>query len=161
MSGPADSGAVVDAFLRPGGVAVDRLAVASRTADGWEEMTHPQLARSCDRVAARLAARGVRPGDRVVLVGDAGGRWVAALLAILRLGAVAVPLDPRLTVAEMAPMVAASTPATVISQAELDELDIDGEGDVDVVGGLRHPDDAAMVVWTSGTTGAPKGVTLS
>lgn len=157
-----DSGQFVDAFLHAGDGGDDLPAVATGTAGGWQELTYGELARRVDRVAAGLAARGVRPGERVVLVADAGPSWVATLLGILRCGAVAVPLDPGLTEDEMAPMVARSSPAAVLGPEELDGIgDSRPAAPAGPVGAPRRLDDAAMVVWTSGTTGAPKGVTLS
>ena len=140
------------------------LAVATRTGDGWDEASFADLARRTTVVATRLASLGVAPGDRVVLAAPAGGWWVAALLGILHRGAVAVPLDPSLTESERAPMVARSAPAAVLDAAALADLAAAGEDELSAAPGerlRRRPDDPAMIVWTSGTTGAPKGVTLT
>ncbi|HVM02609.1 MAG TPA: class I adenylate-forming enzyme family protein, partial [Acidimicrobiales bacterium] len=141
-----------------------RLAVATRTGGGWDEATYAELDRRAAAVAARLAAAGVAPGDRVVLAAPPGGWWVAALVGILRAGAVAVPLDPGLTGAERAPMLAASAPAAALDAAALDALAgagaLGGPGP-EPVAARRRPGDPALIVWTSGTTGAPKGVTLT
>lgn len=155
----------LDVLLGPAPSAPSALAVATRTGDGWDEATYAELGRRTALVDARLASLGVRAADRVVLAAPAGGWWIAALLGILRRGAVAVPLDPALTEAERAPMVARSAPAAVLDGAALDDLAA-GSGDGSVGASAperppRRPGDPALIVWTSGTTGAPKGVTLT
>ena len=139
------------------------LAVATRAGDAWDEASYADLVRRTARVAARLATLGVGPGDRVVLAAPAGGWWVAGLLGILHRGAVAVPLDPALTESERAPMLARSAPTAVLDAAALDHLDAASEDEPasSTERVRRRPDDPAMIVWTSGTTGAPKGVTLT
>lgn len=154
--------AFLDVLLGPPPGDPTRLAVATRTAAGWDEASWAELGRRVARVDARLAGLGVAPGDRVVLAAPAGGWWVAALLGILRRGAVAVPLDPGLTDAERSPMVARSAPAAVLDAAALDDLAASPAGGGAVAERVaRRPGDPAMIVWTSGTTGAPKGVTLT
>ncbi|MEO7836325.1 MAG: class I adenylate-forming enzyme family protein [Acidimicrobiales bacterium] len=157
----ADSGDFVEAFLLPDSGAGDRLAVADRTADGGEEQTYGDLARNSRRAAAGLAARGVMQGQRVVLAGTPGSSWLAALLGILRRGAVAVPLDPGLAEAEMAPMVSASAPAAILGSDEMEALSVGEDRVAARADAVRGLDDVAMIVWTSGTAGAPKGVALT
>lgn len=155
----------LDVLLGPAPSVPAALAVATRTADGWDEATYAELGRRATLVDARLASLGVRAADRVVLAAPPGGWWLAALLGILRRGAVAVPLDPALTGAERAPMVARSAPAAVLDGAALDDLAAgsrDGAVGAAASGRTpRRPGDPALIVWTSGTTGAPKGVTLT
>ena len=157
----------LDVLLGPAPAGPSALAVATRTAEGWDEATYAELGRRTTLVDARLASLGVRVADRVVLAAPAGGWWLAALLGILRRGAVAVPLDPALTEAERAPMVARSAPAAVLDGAALDDLALAALGGDGAVGAAapertpRRAGDPALIVWTSGTTGAPKGVTLT
>ena len=68
-------------------------------ADGVE-LSYGELEEEATRAARRLAARGVRRGATVVISRRAGVEYVIALHALMKLGAVAHPLDPRLARAE-------------------------------------------------------------
>jgi long-chain acyl-CoA synthetase len=133
-------------------------AIATREADGWSELTYRDLHRRSSAVATRLAATGVGPGDTVALRGPSGGDWTAAFFGILRRGAVAVLLDTKLTGEELADLVRRSGVVATVDLAGPFADPHDDEGGADVAVDLGHP---AVLVWTSGTTGAPKGVTLS
>ncbi len=151
-----------------------------RTVDGWQEWSYGELDRRCARVAAALMAKGTGPGDRVALIGTSGPDWVAGLLGIFRAGGVAVPLDPGLTPSELAPVLRHTRPVAVIARGgvppglyEGAHLDLDDlgagpgrAGDLDppaapAPASAGTSTDPALIVWTSGTTGRPKGVTLS
>jgi len=68
---------------------------------GDVELTYAELEQEATRVARRLAARGVRGGATVVLMHPAGVEYVVVLHALMKLGAVAQPLDPGLSPAEL------------------------------------------------------------
>jgi o-succinylbenzoate---CoA ligase len=112
----------------------DRVAIEA----GDERLTYAEL---LDR--ARDAARGLEPGRRVPLTEPAGLDFVVALHGCLLAGAVAMPVDPRLGDAER---------AAVLANAGSSAAD-------DPVGSDRGG--AAVVVHTSGTTGAPRPVELT
>jgi O-succinylbenzoic acid--CoA ligase len=115
-------------------------------------LTYAELLGEVDATARRLAGRGVRAGDRVGIALAPGEGFCIALHAVLRLGAVAVPVDLRLGARERARVVQGTTEvidgpviATPASEARLRE---------------RH-DAPAIVVHTSGTSGTPKAVELT
>src|ERR1700751_4275444 len=70
-------------------------------------LSYAALQRALDRAAGRLAALGVREGDRVALVAANGLALVIAFLAVAARGAAAAPLNPALGVAEMTAELAA------------------------------------------------------
>ena len=151
-----------------------RPALAARGPHGWTELSYGELSRAADRVACWLAGQSVGPGARVAISGEAGAEWVAALFGVWRLGAVAVPIDAGLGPHEVGPMVErCGFSAAVVSgggrrwAAAPDVATLDFAAIADLAD-RGHPRDTrrrsgnpALIVWTSGTSGAPKGVTLS
>jgi o-succinylbenzoate---CoA ligase len=153
---------VVPAWLsRAAAAHPDRVAL--ETLEG--ALSYAQLDDRARRAAARLEAGGVRPGDRVALALEAGQGFVVALHACLRLGAVAMPVDLRLGDRERAAMVEGA--ASVIDgplddggdeRAPAGPLD---QGGVSARAAGHDLDAPALVVHTSGTSGAPKPVALT
>jgi O-succinylbenzoic acid--CoA ligase len=133
------------ARTRPGAIALD----ADRG-----PLSYAALDDAATRGARALSALGVRRGDRVALALPADATFVVALHGALRLGAVAVPIDLRLTADERK--------ARVAGCSTLVESPLDGAEDPDAVLLETHDLDApAIVVHTSGTTGAGRPVTLT
>ncbi|MFG1932280.1 amino acid adenylation domain-containing protein [Mycobacterium sp. NPDC048908] len=135
-------------------IAATRPASVALTWSGGR-YTYRELDQASDRVAAALVARGVRPEAPVAINLTRGPEYVAAMFGVLKAGAVIVPLDPGMPAERIAGIIA-QTNATVID---------DGFGtaqqarDVpDFRAATVDPAQAAYVVFTSGTTGTPKGV---
>lgn len=101
--------------------------------------------------ARRLGELGVRPGDRVAVQEPPGVRFAALLFACLRVGAALVPVSTRGTGQEAARILADCRPRVVIRDGEPTVLP-DGE---------PGPEGDVCVLYTSGTTGPPKGVRLT
>ncbi|MER7847132.1 AMP-binding protein [Kitasatospora sp. NPDC096077] len=139
--------------------------------------SYAQLADASRTVAARLRGRGVRPGDRVVLRLGNRREFVALYYGVLRAGAVAVPLNPELkpfvlrgVLADAAPTVVVLDPAEAepvraavaacgaraATPAELLADDGVMEHGTDAV--RPSADAVAQLIYTSGSTSAPKGV---
>jgi acyl-CoA synthetase (AMP-forming)/AMP-acid ligase II len=156
----------------------DRVAV---TVDG-EPVTHAELDDAAGRVAAWLARR-VHPGDRVLLAASASVGFVRCYLGALRAGAVLVLANPGYTAAELGHLVADSGAVLAFADPEpmrrlagLDPKDPRAPGFAPLVtadvrelpeqGRLTRatvvgPHDTALLAYTSGTTGRPKGVPLT
>jgi long-chain acyl-CoA synthetase len=140
------------------------------------EMTYAQLSEAVQRLAAQLAAVGVRPGDAVGLPLPNGHDMVVALYAVWYLGGVTVPMNHTQTAREMSAALEDIDARAVLTTPELKarvqeassgratyalsggELPESCQA-VDMVAG--DPDATAVVIFTSGTTGRPKGAALS
>lgn len=122
------------------------------------------------RIAGRLAELGIVAGDRVGLLGENSLRWAAAFFAILRLGAVAVPLSPRQPDDVLAQIGSDAALRLVLHDGACagrlgsrPSEDLDGPA---LLGGpvpptAVDPADTAILLYTSGSTGRPKGALLS
>jgi acyl-CoA synthetase (AMP-forming)/AMP-acid ligase II len=80
----------------------DRTAVEVQRRGGLERFTYNELHAIAVANAEWLACRGVAPGDRCALYAENDAHWCAAYLGILRLGAIAVPLDTNYSAAQIA-----------------------------------------------------------
>ncbi|MBF6159785.1 acyl-CoA synthetase [Nocardia cyriacigeorgica] len=161
----------------------DRPAI---TFDG-QTLTYGALLERVDRLAAELVAGGVRPGDRVGYLGLNHPDFLVTLFAASRAGAVFVPLNFRLTAAELGYILGDAGVHTLIADADRAEIvePVLAESGVgrsisltarpgwevldellaarEPIAEPRHPeaDDVAVIMYTSGTTGRPKGAMLT
>lgn len=124
---------------------------------GGRAFTADEVRDRSRRAAALLRSRGVGPGDRVGLQLANVPEFAFLYYGILRLGATVVPLNPLLTEREVA-HVAADGDITMLLNAAPDGLEHVAplEEVVPVAG-----DDTAVILYTSGTTGRPKGAELT
>ena len=131
----------------------DRVALI---ADG-REVTYGELEAEATAAARRLAALGVRRGATVALELPAGAEYVVLLHALMKLGAVAEPLNTRLAPVEREAELRRAAPVLVISQSG----DVSGpEADLPLLG--EHDLDAVHCrVLTSGTSGHPRPIELT
>ena len=118
---------------------------------GEVRLTFAQLEERAARIAAGLAAQGVRKGDRVAMQLGNRVEFATTLLGILRLGAIAVPIGMRLARPEVEYIVG-HCGAKLVSVAE---------GGPDVPVAAVEEEDTAIILYTSGTTGRPKGAMLT
>jgi malonyl-CoA/methylmalonyl-CoA synthetase len=148
---------------------------AGATALFWEaeRFSFAQIDRWSGEIAAGLRGRGLGAGARVAVGLRNSPELVAAVLAVLRSGAALVPLNPAYTADEAGYIVADAEAALVVTHAA-QAAALRGAGCradlLDGAGSLRAPvgDDVpaaaespALIVYTSGTTGRPKGAVLS
>jgi long-chain acyl-CoA synthetase len=151
-----------------GGGAPDAVAVQS---DG-ARTTYAELGAIAARLGATLVARGVEPGDRVVIAAGEDETFVGAYLAALHVGAVAVPVNPSAPpgelerdLASVAPRLAlASGPARAMlsaAGATVAAIDLDAPGAESAPSVPRDDADVAVLLFTSGTAGAPKAAMLT
>jgi long-chain acyl-CoA synthetase len=117
------------------------------------ETSWDALREQADELAAALRDAGVEAGDRVAVQLGNDARAIAAWFAVWRVGAVMVPLNPRLTHHEVVETCAAVSPVAKIAADGVEILGTSAPGSAS--GG-----DVALVSFTSGTTGRPKPVPL-
>ena len=150
---------------------------AQRTALVCEDrhVTYSQLASRCDRVGPALALLGLAPGDRVAILAANCHRYVEAYMGVPAAGMVLLPLNTRLAAPELVSIVQAARPKVLVTDRDPGPL-------ADVVARVvtfeewdvlldhasppsRAPevseDDLALLYFTGGTTGRPKGVMLT
>lgn len=126
-------------------------------------LTYRSLDRSSDDVAAGFAARGVTPGDRVVLRLPSDTSYVVAYAAAAKLGAITAGINPRLAPPEQDALADLADPTLVLTdRAEVDSLETAGR-DAGVAPSRlpRDPTRPVAIVFTSGTTGRPKGAVFT
>jgi long-chain acyl-CoA synthetase len=167
--------------------APERVAMQIKQEHAYRPCTYQQLVEQVDALAAALMRHDLRRGDRVAIVAENRPEWMIAYLGIVAAGGTAVPLDIQLNSGDLARLlvrsgaklafVSATTwpllkniglPLTVVA---LDPLYDSGGRVLDewVRAGLAgraempkvSPENVASLLYTSGTTGEPKGVRLT
>ncbi|MBB6628763.1 long-chain fatty acid--CoA ligase [Nocardioides sp. KIGAM211] len=155
----------------------DKTAVVERTPEGDVAITYADLWRDARRVAAGLAAQGLGPGSRVGLIGPNVTDFVRCYYGVLALGGVVVPVPSLLNADEATYLVEHSGAELVLHHEQLAEV---GSGAARAAGIPAHPmagfaadaepvatlatreaEDPAVIFYTSGTTGRPKGAVLT
>jgi o-succinylbenzoate---CoA ligase len=125
---------------------------------GDESISFAELDRRAAEAAARLAGLGVKRDDRVVLAFEPSAEYVVLLHALVKLGAVAAPLDPHLTDGELDGLVSAIDPRLVLrAPGEAFEA---APAKVDLTESIET-EEIHCVIHTSGSGGKPKPVELT
>ncbi|MGA8241450.1 MAG: AMP-binding protein [Desulfobacterales bacterium] len=154
-----------------------------RGGDPETVLSYGELTQDSDRCANFFVESGVEKGDRVVLFLNKSLVFVVAHLALQKIGAIAVPLNPGFKPSEMAYLLGDADPKLILSDSEKGDMisiiapgcrllpvdtrkpyqDVeffrsapDDRIDVDL-----KPDDPGLIIYTSGTTGSPKGAVLT
>jgi long-chain acyl-CoA synthetase len=171
----------VGLFFRQAARLGDRTLVRHHDGETWRGHSWKHMSGLTLRVASRLVGEGVGAGDRVVIMADNRLEWLYCDLAIQAAGAVTVPIYPS-TPARTAQTIVEDAGARLgfvgddlrdrLHMERLVGLDADlpawvaAEADPELLAEVQArsaalvPDDLATLVYTSGTTGVPKGVML-
>ncbi|MGA5541921.1 amino acid adenylation domain-containing protein [Mycobacterium sp. NPDC051198] len=142
------------------------------TCDG-RAMTYRELDEASNRLSHFLVSHGAGPGQCVVLFFNRCAEAVVSILAVLKAGAAYLPIEPAVPDARVQFMISDAAPVAAMTTAGLSQR-LEGAGlvvvDVDDprVDGYPvtalpapEPDDLAYIMYTSGTTGVPKGVAIT
>ncbi|HXX54363.1 MAG TPA: AMP-binding protein, partial [Thermodesulfovibrionales bacterium] len=142
----------------------------------WRKIPYGELLTRTKGIASHLIQEGVKKGDRVAIVLENRYEWCAVYLSILMAGGIAIPIDAQLGANEVANLLSDSgavlvahsrrTEANITSRIRVINIDSPGFQEIWRAPVREHyPDlsggDVASIVYTSGTTGAPKGVMLT
>jgi long-chain acyl-CoA synthetase len=174
---------LVGIFARRAAEAPAGLAVRYHDGQGWKAMTWGEMRDQVLRVAARLLDEGVEPGDRVAILSPNRVEWQVCDLAIQVAGAVTVPVYPNVPARQAAQILDHSGARLVFVGGERDAARVAPRRsvrmDTELAGWIAaapreettarvelrsefvRPEDLSTIVYTSGTTGDPKGVMLT
>jgi len=146
-------------------------AGAARDLTTGKSWTYQSFDQAAAQFAAALRSRGVGPGDRVASLAKNRAELILLHFGCARIGAIYVPLNWRLTATEIAALIADADPSILVGDAmlasvnregiPLDELTLAAQREQPLPRTVMDPDAASLILYTSGTSGTPKGVLLS
>ena len=164
-----------------------RIAMQMKVGMHYKRYTYSEMSQQVQSLATAFIQQGIHPGSRVAIVSENRPEWVMTYLSIVTAGGTAVPLDIQMTGKEVASLLEQSGSHMVVVSDQTRHLvrtlppttrliTLDSRTGTEelvygelVTQGLKgrmtpahiHPDDIASLLYTSGTTGKPKGVVLT
>ncbi len=155
-------------LLRASRAAPDALAIR---VPGVRDWTHRELEQASAQLANALLTLGLAPGDRLAVQVPKSAETIALHLACIRVGAIYLPLNSAYTSSELVALLDDAAPALLVREEPIDHstpvmsiaalLTAADSCDRSFLDVPRGPADPASILYTSGTTGKPKGAVLS
>jgi long-chain acyl-CoA synthetase len=159
----------------------DKTALQINGDNGYEKISYPELKKLVFYSASLLADSGLKPGDHIAIYAENSPGWAVSFLSVHALGAVAIPLDAQLDLENISNLIKFSDSRAVITcdanKKALKDMLTDLVSDIKIISISEltatssqrrkfepykfKSDDLMSIIFTSGTTGNPKGVELT
>ncbi|OJJ70821.1 hypothetical protein ASPBRDRAFT_126737 [Aspergillus brasiliensis CBS 101740] len=158
---------------------IDQIAATNRDRIALKDghgriLTYAVMINRIEAIAEELQNAGVQEGHRVLVFEDATADWPCSMLAIMRLGAVYVPLDLRNPLPRLADVAANCEPGAILvdntTAKDIDQVNVTQAKVINVlrvsvkptkrVRNVSRGDAVAAILYTSGSTGKPKGIVV-
>ncbi|MGA4846506.1 amino acid adenylation domain-containing protein [Streptomyces sp. G5(2025)] len=169
---PVPDTTIPELFERQAASSPDAVAVVCEGV----ELSYAVLNARANRLARELVARGAGAGSVVALSLPRTAELVVGMLAVLKSGAAYLPIDPKYPSHRLAHILTEAKPQLILTDTgtesvlpvtdtprlHLDDVDLENGENGDIgLGGSPRPDDLAYVMYTSGSSGTPKGVAVT
>lgn len=137
-------------------------------------LTYDQLAVRVNSIATTLSTAGIEPGSTIAVLQEPKSDWICSLFAIMRIGAVYLPLDLGTPLSRLAVIVSDCQPSVILVDTETEQFSSELKArdakiiNVSTIASSHmvsvpikaHSESPAVVLYTSGSTGTPKGIIL-